>query len=317
MTCRQTRPRWSSPPARFAVTGARLTWLTPAATRPSAESSPGQITTSPTRMSSTPRAAPTGCDGSLTSVGGARSISARIDARARPSRAPRAAGRARTGTTAAPSDHCPSTIAPATATSISVDGERQRTRRVQRAPHDVKAAAGDGDTNGDRDSAIDADDPSAIPAAVSTPESTTNSRPVTADGAAPGSSCEPRHPVCATASEMIDVLSFAASYLIHSRCPRCPRRAPRPVNCFSFFSRIATSSWQSIPSILNVDSAWSSQTWQAATTRLPQPRGGGPAGRDRARADRRACNRRSGLPAALSRCASSASAGADGRRPIR
>ena len=37
---------------------------------------------------------------------------------------------------------------------------------------------------------------------------------------------------------------------------------------FSRFSRIATSSWQSIPSILKIDSAWTSQTWQVAATRV-------------------------------------------------
>jgi hypothetical protein len=107
-----------------------------------------------------------------------------------------------------------------------------------------------------------------MPAASATPETTTKTRRVAADGACPtGSSCssQARIPVCATASEMAAAVSFAASYFTFIRWPTTSASsASRPDSFFSLRSRSATSSWQSIPSTLKTDSAWISQTWQVA-----------------------------------------------------
>src|SRR5688500_11160675 len=72
-------------------------------------------------------------------------------------------------------------------------------------------------------------------------------------------------PVCATASTIAAVESRAASYRTRSRCPtRSATMSSSPGRGFSRRSRIATSSRQSIPSILKTDSAWISQTAHAA-----------------------------------------------------
>ncbi len=76
-------------------------------------------------------------------------------------------------------------------------------------------------------------------------------------------------PASATAAAIVDADSFAASYLTCSRCPiRSAEKSSRPARCLKRRSISATSSRQSIPSTLKVDSAWSSQTAQTGTSAL-------------------------------------------------
>src|SRR5258708_1350749 len=78
-------------------------------------------------------------------------------------------------------------------------------------------------------------------------------------------------PVSATASAIAIVEIFAASYFTCSRRPmRSAEKSSRPLRVLNRRSRMATSSRQSIPSILKVDSACSSQTVQVAVMR-PSP----------------------------------------------
>ena len=68
-------------------------------------------------------------------------------------------------------------------------------------------------------------------------------------------------PVCATASAIADVFSFAASYLMRQALAEdVGVERLEAGQGFSRCSRIATSSWQSMPSILKTDSAWTSHT---------------------------------------------------------
>jgi hypothetical protein len=70
-------------------------------------------------------------------------------------------------------------------------------------------------------------------------------------------------PASATAPAIADADSFAASYFTWSRCPiRSAENASRPGRFLKRRSISATSSRQSMPSILKVDSACSSQTVQ-------------------------------------------------------
>src|SRR5215510_7015152 len=70
-------------------------------------------------------------------------------------------------------------------------------------------------------------------------------------------------PVSATAPAIAAAVSFAASYLTWSRWPTTSaEKSSRPGRFLNRRSINATSSRQSMPSILNVDSACSSQTVQ-------------------------------------------------------
>src|SRR5580765_4991836 len=72
-------------------------------------------------------------------------------------------------------------------------------------------------------------------------------------------------PVSATAAEMLPAVSRAASYCTCRRpAMTSAEKASRPLKRFRRREMSATSSWQSIPSTRKVDSAWTSQTAQAA-----------------------------------------------------
>src|SRR5262245_27100413 len=82
-----------------------------------------------------------------------------------------------------------------------------------------------------------------------------------------GSSCssQARMPVSATAPAIAVAVSFAASYFTSNRCPiRSAEKSSRPCRCLNRFSIRDTSSRQSIPSTLKVDSACTSQTEHVA-----------------------------------------------------
>src|SRR5262245_3098443 len=74
-------------------------------------------------------------------------------------------------------------------------------------------------------------------------------------------------PVSATAPAIAAAVSFAASYLTWSRWPTTSaEKSSSPARFLNRRSSIATSSRQSMPSILNVDSACSSQAVQVGVT---------------------------------------------------
>ena len=246
------------------VTGAWFTSLWPATTSPSSGIfSPGRTTiTMPGRTASTPmRCSP--CGPRTSASTGVRSISAPIAVRARSSvRVSSVCATANKNTTAAASDHCPSATAPMAAVSISTLMSIDRTRAACTALRSVNAP----------------------PQAIETPNTTrtihrvapNSSRPRPAAKAAPdaqtsvrcqraalpvpmtGSSCssQARMPASATAAVMVEVDSLAASYFTCSRWPiRSAEKSSRPGMFLNRRSSIVTSSRQSIPSTLNVDSA--------------------------------------------------------------
>ncbi len=89
-----------------------------------------------------------------------------------------------------------------------------------------------------------------------------------------GSSCSShaRIPASATASAIAEADSFAASYLTWSRCAiTSAENASTPASVLKRRSMSATSSRQSIPSTLKVDSACSSQTAQVAMRQVARP----------------------------------------------
>ncbi len=232
------------------VTGAWLTWLSPAPTRPSIGIfSPGRTTTmSPTRTASTGRRSSTAPRRTSASAG-ARFISARIAPRARSiARVSSSCASANRKTTDAPSDHSPSAMAPATATSMSTLMSRTRARSDTSARRPVwmppKAMAA---ANGTQASGATAGTNRARnPATIARPDAQTRmARKPPAVVAMRGSSCssQARIPVRATASAMCDVVSTAASCLTRSRwLTTSASSASSPASRVSVRSRMATSS---------------------------------------------------------------------------
>jgi len=207
---------------------------------------------------------------------GARSITARTAVRAFSRvRASSARATPKRNTTDAASDHSPSSMAPATAMSMStlMSSDRRRTacharRRVGGTPRAMDrpnrtspsgAAAPTKSTRSPR--------PRAAPEIASRTR-----RPFAAcPPAAIGSSCSShaRKPASATAATIAEADTFVASYFTCSRWPtRSAEKSSRPGRFLNRRSIIATSSRQSIPSILKVDSACSSQTAQVVMVYL-------------------------------------------------
>ena len=201
---------------------------------------------------------------------GVRSISARMANRARSSvRASSAWATENRNTTVAASDHWPSQTAPAAAISMRTLMSTARARMAVAALRAVSAVPAPSDAT-KHAMASTAGPPvhSAIrpraraAAAVQSSPCRTHCR-----SALPptGASCSShaRMPVSATASAIAAAEIFAASYLTCSRCPMTSAAKPsRPATFLKRRSSMATSSRQSIPSILKVDSACSSQVAQ-------------------------------------------------------
>ena len=238
---------------------------------------------------------------------GVRSISARTAVRARFNvRASSACATANRNTTAAASDHWPRAMAPAAAINISTLMSSDRTRTVRHALRMVSGTPADNDRaknsrakNGQRPSSASTNRP-----AVSAPPDATRN---TLRNAAPcssiaiGSSCssQARMPASATAAAMADAETFAASYFTWSRCPiRSAEKCSSPGSVLNRRSRSATSSRQSIPSTLKVDSACSSQIAQVAMATCAPERAPAPARIAGRCAGRRARNKPCGRRAA-------------------
>ena len=173
--------------------------------------------------------------------------------------------------TVAASDHSPRTTAPTTAIAIRTWMSRVRAlsditarRAGYTPPVSTDATNAAIEIAGASSSQLEA-----RPVARHAPDATRR-RCRTKDGSTTcGCSCSShaRMPVSATASLIAEADSRAASYVTSSRRPSTSADiASTPVRCFRRRSRMATSSWQSIPSILKTDSAWTSQTGQAPAT---------------------------------------------------
>ena len=253
------------------VIGAWLTSLSPAATAPSSGIfSPG-LTTSTSPMATlsigTRTSRPSRCTRASL---GESSIRARIARRARSMlRDSIHCASAKRDVTAAASDHSPMAIAPATAMSISVLMSRANRRAADQARlAQYQPPAAIDTANRARVTTTGASNhSSATPAAKAAPDATRN-----ASRAPPGRtemrdavswSSQARIPVAFTASAIAAAESCAASCDTRRVPPTTSAlMASRPLNGLSRRSRMATSSWQSMPSTRNTDSAWISQTGQ-------------------------------------------------------
>ncbi len=177
--------------------------------------------------------------------------------------------------TVAASDHSPMVMAPATAMSISVLMSRANRRAADQArraqyqpPAAVDAASSAPVTAG----GVPAHS-SVMPAAAAAPDATRNASRAPPDGTvmrdAVSWSSQARIPVAFTASAMAAAESCAASCDTRRVPPTTSARIDSsPLSGASRRSRMATSSWQSMPSTRKTDSAWTSQTGQAGAGRL-------------------------------------------------
>ena len=218
--------------------------------------------------------------GSRTSTSaGVRSMSDRTATRARSSvRASRACAKANRKTTAAPSDH-----------STKRDGSHHRHEHqdidVERPGEDDRQALGTVSGRPAARASANDDDVARVEGAQEPPRGDRNPSAVqkclaepdvfSSPGRQPrsGSSCssQARMPVCATASAMRDVVSFAASYRMRSRCPTTSASSDsRPVESSSGGVRGSPHLFMAVHSLeflLKIDSACSSQTGHSAIER--------------------------------------------------